>query len=304
MKKYMDQFLDVLHYEKDASRHTLRNYGIDLEQFLAFLSEDYMSRDAASITPKEVDNLTIRSYLAYLHRRGLQKSSMARKLAALRSFFRYLCREGVLKTNPAKLTATPRQEKKLPGHFTVDEMFNLLDLPDTTDPLGARDQFILEFLYSTGIRVGELVALNVDHVDLAAETVRIYGKGKKERVVPFGGKAKSALQAYLHGRSAILADSKPSPAPEALLWNYRGGRLTDRSVRRILDRYIRMCAISRNLSPHSIRHSFATHMLNAGADLRAIQELLGHASLSTTQKYTHLEIEKLMEVYDKAHPRA
>jgi integrase/recombinase XerC len=304
MQKSIREYLDVLRYEKNASPHTLRNYTNDLKQFVTFLAEDYLSRDPETLRPEDVDNLTIRSFLAHLHRKGIKKSSMARKLAALRSYFKYLCRESRLKVNPAKLTATPKQEKKLPGHFTVDEIFHLLDTPDAGDPLGARDRFILEFLYSTGVRVGELVALDVTDLDLPQQTVRIFGKGRKERILPFGSKARSALETYLPGRSEILKEAGARGEPDALILNSRGRRLTDRSVRRMLAHYIQKCAISRNLSPHSIRHSFATHLLNAGADLRAIQELLGHSSLSTTQKYTHMEIEKLMEVYDKAHPRA
>jgi integrase/recombinase XerC len=243
---------------------------------------------------EKVDRLAIRRYLSFLHRRN-KKSSIARKISTLRSFFKYLVREKLATCNPAKSVSTPKVEKPLPTTLTVDEAFRLMETPEKKK--GLRDRAILELLYSSGIRVGELVGLNLDQLDLDLGIVKVMGKGRKERIVPVGSKAIEALKAYLEKRRIL--DGK-----EPLFLNSRGGRLTARSVGRLIKKYTKRSGIFRRISPHTLRHSFATHLLDAGADIREIQEMLGHASLSTTQRYIHLSPGKLMEVYDKAHPRS
>lgn len=247
--------------------------------------------------PADVDRLLIRSFLARLHRAGLKKSSAARKLASLRTFFRYLCREGVLARNPARALLSPRVERRIPAHLEETEIDRFLDAPGDGDA-ALRARAILELLYATGIRCAELVGLDAAEVDLQARMARVLGKGRKERIVPFGNKAAAALRAYLPARA------RARPRSDALFVNARGGRLTDRSVRQIVAVRVRQVALARRISPHTLRHSFATHLLERGADLRAIQELLGHASLSTTQRYTHVNARHLLEIYKKAHPRA
>jgi integrase/recombinase XerC len=294
------QFLHYLSMEKNASPHTCRNYQRDLEEFEGFLrsSGAGLSRDG-EVAIERVDRLAIRKYLSFLHRRN-KKSSIARKLSTLRSFFRYLVREQVIAINPAKPVSTPRVEKRLPTTLSVDEAFRLVESPSRAEAAREaelRDRAVLEMLYSSGIRVSELVGLNVDRVDRDLGILKVMGKGRKERIVPVGREAIEALGAYLDIRR-IGEDASP------LFVNLRGGRLTARSVARLVKRYARDSGIFRRISPHSLRHTFATHLLDAGADLREIQEMLGHASLSTTQRYTHLSMDKLMEVYDRAHPRS
>jgi integrase/recombinase XerC len=242
----------------------------------------------------KVDRWTIRKYLSFLHRKN-KKSSIARKISTLRSFFKYMVKEQLTPSNPAKTVSTPKVEKFLPTTLTVDEAFRLMESPATNGRL--RDRAILELLYSSGLRVGELVGLNLNQLDLDLGIVKVMGKGRKERIVPVGLKAVQALKAYLEERGTLEGG-------EALFVNSRGGRLTDRSVGRLVKKYTKRSGIFRKVSPHSLRHSFATHLLDAGADIREIQEMLGHASLSTTQRYTHLSLGRLMEVYDKAHPRS
>ena len=252
-------------------------------------------------SPHRIQAVAIRGFVAGLSRSGLQRSSIARRLSAVRSMLRYAVRQGELETNPAESISSPKLPKKLPRDMTVDEIFALLDHIAGDKPADLRDRAILEFLYATGLRVGELVSLDLHDIDLSAGVVRVLGKGKKERMVPFGGKARDAVRAWLK----VSSDRRDRAAdPEALFLNLRGGRLTDRSVRRILNSRILDAAMMLKVSPHALRHSFATHLLGAGADLRAIQELLGHESLSTTQRYTHVTPDSLMRVYDKAHPRA
>ncbi len=288
MKKHIEQFCNSLKAEKDASPHTLRAYIKDLEEFLLFI--DKKSAD--------IDNLDIRSFLASLHYRKLKKSSISRKLATIRSFFKYLHREGSVKKNPAKLVSSPKVQKALPRFLTVDEVFALMDSPKGDTFQAARDKAILELLYSSGLRVSELTTLDINDFDIKESLVRVKGKGKKERIIPTGSKAVEAMKNYLPERILLKKRS------QALFLNTRGGRLTQRSIRRIVDKYGRMIALKGHLSPHALRHTFATHLLHGGADLRSIQELLGHSSLSTTQKYTHVDIAHLIEVYDKAHPMA
>jgi integrase/recombinase XerC len=294
----INKFIDYIALERGASPHTCRAYRKDLELFAAFLTEKGLPADAATI-----DHLTIRLYLGHLYqRKGIKRTSVVRKLATLRTFFRYLKREGMIAKNPAKMVATPKGGGTLPHALTVDEAFRLLDVPDVTNPLGLRDRAILEFLYSSGLRVGELTSLNLEDLDLVRGMVRVMGKGGKERMVPIGSKAVEALRSYLARRGELLAKGKSTT--QYLFLNYRGENLTARSVARMIKTYRLQGEIVKEASPHTFRHSFATHLLDAGADLRGIQELLGHASLSTTQKYTHVSSAKLMEVYDRTHPRA
>lgn len=294
----LEQFEHYLMVERGVSVHTQRNYLNDLRQFSQFLQKEFPDRDLATI-----DNLTIRSYLGALYKKN-KKSSIARKLASLRTFFKFLLRKNIIADDPTALVSTPRREKHMPSFLSVDEMFALLEMPDGTKLAGIRDRAIMETLYSSGLRVSELVGMNEENLDANLGIVRVLGKGKKERIVPVGKKALTAVQNYLRARKE-RDTSPPSPSSKRPLFkNLRGGRLTARSVARIINRYIEQCGIVKNISPHALRHSFATHMLDAGADLRAIQELLGHVSLSTTQKYTHVSSAKLMETYDKAHPKS
>jgi integrase/recombinase XerC len=244
---------------------------------------------------EKVDYLTLRKYLAFLKSKNLKPRTLARKISCLRTFFRFLCREGYLKSNPSALLLTPKLDKRLPEFLTEEEMLKLLNAPAKDNPAGLRDRAILETLYSTGMRIGELVGLDTEDVDFISGVVKVRGKGKKERLLPIGEKALSALREYV--------DKRKKQTKELLL-NKNGTRLTDRGVRDIMEKYIRRISLKENISPHTLRHSFATHLLNRGADLRSVQELLGHVNLSTTQIYTHLSTERLKNIYDKAHPRA
>ncbi|HJZ67091.1 MAG TPA: tyrosine recombinase XerC [Blastocatellia bacterium] len=305
MQEYIDRFADYLKYQRNASAHTLRNYISDLEQFYDHLCPKDCNGERRDLDVRQIDHITIREYMAKLYQDKRKKSSIARKLATLRTFFKFLCREQVLELNPARLVASPRLEKKLPKVISVDEVIHFIETPDTDTVLGKRDRAILELLYATGCRVSEIAGMNLDDIDLRNETIRVRGKGRKERFVPFGSKAKEALAAYLDVRGSLLAKApEHKREPRALLLNYQGTRITTRSIARMIDRYVKQCALAHDISPHSLRHSVATHLLSAGADLRAIQELLGHARLSSTQIYTHVSIDQLMQVYDKAHPRA
>ena len=297
MTNELGEFLDYLTFERNASPNTVAAYRDDLESLLGFLCNDYFTMARDQLDLRRVDHLAVRAYLAHLARRKLSRSSIARHLSAMRSFFKYLMREAVVDANPARTVATPKREKHLPSVMQPSDVALLLEQPDTSTPLGARDRAFLELLYASGLRIAELVGIDIDDVELRARLVKVRGKGAKERIVPFGSKAEESLRAWLAVREA-------PPEEEALFVNYRGQRITQRSVRRLFDGYVRAAALRAGISPHTMRHSFATHLLNAGADLRAIQELLGHASLSTTQKYTHLNDWELMKVYRKAHPRA
>lgn len=306
MQDLLNQFLEHLRYERNVSAHTLRNYRIDLEQFLQYLTRPD-NHNKARVAPaiEQIDHLTIREWLASLHSAQKQKSSIARKLAALRTFFQFLVREGLLELNPAKLVSTPRQEKKLPKHLSVEEAVRFIESPDVETDLGKRDRAMLELMYATGVRVAELTTMNVGDIDFQNQLIRVTGKRRKQRIVPFGEPARDAVRNYLEIREKFLFNCPVSKRDEeALFLNYQGTRITTRSVGRMVDKYIGLCAGMHNISPHALRHSFATHLLDGGADLRDIQELLGHARLSTTQVYTHVSMEKLIEVYDKAHPKA
>ncbi len=295
MRKAIDEFLAFLTHERNASPHTVAGYARDLGQLADYL-------EARRLRWKDTGNVVLRGFLAGLHEQKQKKSTIARKLAAVRSFFDFCVRKRWLAENPAKLLATPRQDKPLPAFLSEEEMAAFLDVPaESRDPLVARDKALLELLYATGIRVSELTGLTLNDVGKAERLVRVRGKGKKERLVPFGRKAEESLRAYLAVRPLIGEGGKET---DALFLNYRGGRLTPRSVQRLVRKYLRRTAIGRRISPHALRHSFASHLLSRGADLRAIQELLGHESLATTQKYTHMDLKQLLSVYKKSHPRS
>ncbi len=305
MQTYIDDFLKHLKYERNLSEHTLRNYESDMEQFYDFIAPANSDGERRDVDIHAIDNLTIREYMARLYEKKKKKSSIHRKVACLRTFFRFLCREGVLEKNPAMLVSSPRVDRKLPNHLSIEQMIQFIETPETETVLGKRDRAILELLYASGVRVSELVGLNLTDIDFNHQTLRVKGKGRKERMVPFGNHAKAALEAYLGVRGELLIEADPDDRdPNAVFMNYQGTRITTRSVGRMLDKYCKQCAEIHHVSPHALRHSFATHLLDAGADLRTIQELLGHARLTTTQQYTHVSTDKLMEVYDKAHPKA
>lgn len=303
---FIDQFIHYLSGEKNASPHTCRCYLRDLEEFRDFLKSSGTSLSASGgMEIGKIDRMAIRRYLSFLHRKN-RKSSIARKLSTLRSFFKYLVREQLAASNPAKTVSTPRVEKPLPTTLSVDEVFRLIESPKCAVKKSPsvsgknkrlRDVAILELLYSSGLRVGELVGLNLSQLDLDLGIVKVMGKGRKERIVPVGTKAIGALKAYLKERDIFGGE-------EPLFLSQKGKRLTARSIGRLIKKYTKSSGIFRKVSPHSLRHTFATHLLDAGADIREIQEMLGHASLSTTQRYLHLTMGKLMEVYDRAHPRS
>jgi len=308
MQNHIDEFIRHLKYERNLSEHTLRNYESDLVQFYDHIAPPDKEGKRRNVEISSIDNLTIRDFMAGLYEKNKKKSSIHRKVAALRTFFRYLCREGILEVNPARMVASPRVERKLPNHLTIQDMVRFIETPELDTVLGKRDRAILEILYASGLRVSELASLNLGDIDFENQTLRVKGKGRKERIVPFGDHARAAIETYLSVRGELLIDaSRERPErfdPLAVFINYQGTRITTRSVARMIDKYVKICAGIHRLSPHALRHSFATHLLDAGADLRTIQELLGHARLSSTQVYTQVSMEKLMEVYDKAHPKA
>jgi integrase/recombinase XerC len=288
MNDYIEEFLRYLELEKGVSAHTLRAYRKDLTDFMAHVKTE----------PEKIDMLDVRGFIAEQIRKGLNKTTVSRRLSSVRSFFKFLYREGHMKSNPAKLVSSPRLPKLLPKFLSVDDAFSLVEKPEGIGFAPARDRAILELLYSSGLRVGELAGLNVEDINVREALVKARGKGKKERIVPIGSKALDAIKTYLVERILLKSREK------AVFLNRLGTRLTDRGVRRIVVKYARAIAINGSIGPHTLRHSFASHLLQGGADLRVIQELLGHASLSTTQKYTHLDVAHLMDIYDKAHPMA
>ena len=335
MKQAIDKFLQYLQSVRNSSPHTILNYGNDLGQFIAYLSPPGEQPPAL---PK-ITHLIIREFVGHLHERGLEKSSIARKLAALRSFFKYCVREGMIKENPARLVPTPKLPKRIPSVLSAEEMNGFLNELAGTGPAAAggrlpakkgaraaapgskpagseglllpRDRALLELLYAAGLRVSELTGLNLEDMEQNERMLRVRGKGNKERIVPYGRKAQEALEKYWPLREQLLLQThgsagmrRAAPRTDAVFLNYAGSRLTQRSVGRIVKKYVKLVNINWDLHPHSLRHAFATHLLADGADLRAIQELLGHQSLSTTQKYTHASIRQLMEIYDKSHPHA
>ncbi len=282
--------MTYLKIEKNASQHTITNYQIDLKEFDGSIKEKALEK---------ISHVDVRLFLARMKEKSFSKRSVARKMACLRSFFRFLCREGYIKANPAAGLQTPKLEKRLPIFLDADQVVKLIESPDMSDVYGVRDRAILETLYSSGIRVSELVSLNRDRVDFISGVLKVYGKGKKERLAPVGDRALKAMRNYLEKLgSSSIKDKK------AVFVNKSGRRMSDRAVRRVIDKYIRKTSLSEKISPHSLRHSFATHLLDRGADLRSVQELLGHANLSSTQIYTHVTTERLKSIYEKVHPRA
>lgn len=307
LKTHIRAFLEFLRYNRNVSPHTLRAYDTDVSQFLSTLSAR-LKVASADVPVHAFTSDAVRDFLGALHDRGVSRASSARRLAALRTFARYLVREEILTEDPTALVGAPRKEQRLPKHLPADEMNRLLDAPDPSTVAGRRDLAILELFYASGLRLSELVGLDLGDVNLSSRIARVAGKGGKERLVPFNRAAAEAIRQMLpDARPAAPPRQPPSrhaPRRQPLFLNLRGGRLTTRSVDRIVRRYARQAAIDRGISPHALRHTFATHLLQAGADLRAIQELLGHARLGTTQRYTHLDVERLMDVHRRAHPRA
>jgi len=355
VREHLKAFLEYLGLNENASAHTVRAYDSDLSQYLVFLAS-HLNKRVSEIGTEDLHHLGARAFIADLNKRGNSKASAARKLSAIRAFGRYLRREGAIDGDPAALVGTPKREQRIPNHLAVQEMSALLDAPDTSDPLGRRDKAILELFYASGLRLSELVGLDLDDVNLSGRVVRVLGKGRKERIVPFNSPTAASLRAWLADRESVRPASATSAPPglrrdkdggqpppslrgfggprtgvgrlrgasagrgpgsdravsgrsrtrarEPLFLNYRGGRLSTRSVDKLVRRYVAACSTRMGISPHALRHSFATHLLEAGADLRAIQELLGHARLSTTQRYTHVNAAQLIETYRKAHPKA
>jgi integrase/recombinase XerC len=316
MKQVLENFIGCLKYERNASPRTIEEYRSDVDQFRKFLTPPGEN----TLPLEQVDHKVVREYVSTMYDRGLEKSSIARKLAALRTFFRYCIREGLVKHNPAQLVKSPKLPRRIPPVLTAEEMNGFLDNLSTpprrpgSRPLTAkereaeklllkRDRFILELLYGSGLRVSELTGLNLSDFDRWGQMVRVLGKGRKERIVPYGGKAKTAMENYLPARDEILAGAR-EPDAQAVFLDRKGRRLRPHTVRALVKKYARICNVNWDLHPHSLRHAFATHLLADGADLRSIQELLGHASLSTTQRYTQATVEQLMAVYDKSHPHA
>ena len=301
----IESFIDYLRSQKGYSDHTAKNYRLDLGHFLDFLVERQGLAGEEETAPKleSVDFLVIREYLGRLYGR-YKRTTIARRLSAVRSFFYFLERKGLVEGNPAADISTPKQGRYIPTHLPVDEMFRLLEGPDRGKPLGLRDLAILEVLYSCGIRVSELSGLNLSSIDFGQRLVRVVGKGDKERVLPIGRKALGAIEDYVEATLPLREKAQSDVQDAPLLINFRGGRLTTRSIGRIVKKYASECGLMTGVTPHSLRHTFATHLLDGGADLRSVQELLGHVSLSTTQKYTHVSLERLTKVYDKAHPRS
>ena len=306
MREHLQSFLEYLRYNRNASAHTVAAYRSDLSQLIAFLDRRAAPRPAAL---SDLDHRTIRAFLGELYARGDTGASTARRLAAIRSFGRYLRRAGHVEQDPGAPLQAPRVERKMPAHLDEAAMRQLLDAPDHATALGRRDHAILELFYATGLRLSELVSLNLEQVNLSSRLLRVRGKGGKERMLPFNRSAAEAIRRYLPDRPGLLGgpthpNAGPATAPDALFLNYRGGRLSARSVDRLVRRYVAASSVKTGISPHALRHSFATHLLERGADLRAIQELLGHSRISTTQRYTHVNAAQLTRQYRKFHPRA
>ena len=308
MTSHLHAFLQYLVRNRNVSAHTARAYESDLIQFLHHVATigGVKPRD---VEPAALDRGAVRSFLAEIHAAGLSRATSARKLAAIRTFLRYLRREELVEGDPGSLVATPKREVRMPAHLSEQEMATLLEMPSAGDPLGRRDRAILELFYASGLRLSELAGLDVDDVNLRARMARVLGKGGKERLVPFNGSTATAVRQYLPDRENLVSQRQGGRyaargARQPLFVNYRGSRLSTRSIDRLVRRYVAACSSRLGISPHALRHSFATHLLQRGADLRAIQELLGHARLSTTQRYTHVNAAQLLETYRKAHPRA
>lgn len=305
LSELMDSYIEALKTQKGYSEHTVRSYRSDLGQFLRFLKEREGGEESAEEEPtlESIDFLLIREYFGRLFV-SAKRTTIARKVSAVKSFFAFLEKRGLIRDNAAADMTAPRQEKTIPNYLPVDEMFRLLERPDQGRPLGLRDLAILEVLYSCGLRVSELVGLDIKNIDLDQRLVKVLGKGKKERIVPVGKEAVKAVRHYLEETASLRKKAGRGQGADPLFINARGGRLSTRSVANMVKKYSKEGKLMLDISPHALRHTFATHLLDGGADLRSVQELLGHASLSTTQKYTHVSLDKLMEVYDKAHPRS
>jgi integrase/recombinase XerC len=313
LRRHIRDFVEYLRLNRNVSPHTARAYGSDLDQFLTAAATAH-GRPRPSLVPADFSTDNVRVYLGALYRDGASRATAARKLAAVRTFGRWLRREGLIDDDPASLAGTPSREQKMPVHLSVEEMARLLETPDRTTPLGRRDQAILELFYASGIRLSELTGLDLDDLNLGSRVVRVLGKGRKPRLVPMTQTAADAIRQYLKDRDSMVRQAAATRASTSargrrqeahpLFVNYRGDRLSARSVHRLVQKYVALCSTRFGISPHALRHSFATHLLQGGADVRGIQELLGHAQLSTTQRYTHANAAHLIEVYRQAHPRA
>lgn len=317
MRDHLKAFLAYLKLNRHVSPHTVRAYDSDITQYLAWVAAD-KQRKMSQLTVTDLDLTSVRAHLAELNKAGKARSSVARKLSALRTFVKYLRREELIEHDPTVMAVAPKRDQTIPTHLSEPEMARLIEMPSTAHPLGRRDRAILELFYASGLRLSELVGVNLEDLNLSGRMVRVMGKGGKERLLPFNQSALAAIREWMRDRVVILASRKSSARPrnpkaegrrlkadqEALFLNARGGRLSGRSVARMLRRYVAQCSTRLGISPHALRHSFATHLLQRGADLRAIQELLGHARLSTTQRYTHVNAAQLIDVYRKSHPRA
>lgn len=298
----IESFLNHMRVEKNASKFTISNYKTDLMQYFQFLAAKE-NLPFEQMTNDLIDHKSVREYLASIHNKGQSKATAARKLAALRSYVKYLCRQNILSDNPIAAVSTPKQEKKLPKFLYNQEIDLLMKAPDLKNPNSIRDKAIMETLYSSGIRVSELTGLNLKDLDFAEEYIKVTGKGGKDRLIPLGHKAKAALELYLRKSRPFLIKQGEDSEEEAVFLNRFGGRLSNRGVRNVLNKYVKEISLNQKISPHTLRHSFATHLLNNGADLRAVQELLGHVKLSTTQIYTHLTRENIKNIYNNTHPR-
>ncbi len=304
LRRAVEDFRRHLEEEKAVSSYTQKSYMTDLQQFVDFMERPGTAGGTGVESLTMIDPSDIRAFLVHLYQRKARKSSISRKVSALRSFFRFLVREGKIRINPAEAVQSPKIERYLPTFLQVDEMFTLLNAEFKEDVFGWRDRAIVELIYSSGIRVGELVGLNRKDVDLKEGLLKVKGKGRKERIVPFGRPAATALECYLGKRDRCMASQGDEKPEDPVFLNRWGKRLTTRSVGRIVNKYVALSGVKKRIGPHSLRHTFATHLMDEGADLRVIQELLGHQSLSTTQKYTSLTVNRLLDVYDRAHPRA
>ena len=309
MREHLKSFLSYLKLNRHVSPHTVRAYDSDVTQYLAFVASA-TGKKMSALGPADLDMHSVRAHVTELNKAGKARSSVARKLSGLRTFIKYLRREDVIDHDPAAMAVAPKRDQTIPTHLSEPEIARLIETPDTGDPLGRRDRAILELFYASGLRLSELVAIDLEDLNLSDRMVRVMGKGGKERILPFNQSTLAALKAWMKDRAALLAPRSQKAkgnrqkAEDPLFVNYRGTRLTGRSVDRLLRRYVAQCSTRMGISPHALRHSFATHLLQRGADLRAIQELLGHSRLSTTQRYTHVNAAQLIDVYRKAHPRA
>ncbi|HYB95982.1 MAG TPA: tyrosine recombinase XerC [Vicinamibacterales bacterium] len=312
MRDHLKSFLAYLALNRHVSPHTVRAYESDVTQYLAWVAAE-TGKKMSQLGPADLDMTSVRGHLADLNRAGKARSSVARKLSGLRTFVKYLRREDIIEHDPTAMAVAPKRDQTIPVHLSEPEIERLIETPSTGDPLGRRDRAILELFYASGLRLSELVAIDLEDLNLSERMVRVMGKGGKERLVPFNHSTLTAIRGWMKDRAAMLAGGRAAAAPsrrkstaqrDPLFINYRGTRLTGRSVDRLLRRYVAQCSTRMGISPHALRHSFATHLLQRGADLRAIQELLGHARLSTTQRYTHVNAAQLIDVYRKSHPRA